>query len=129
MNMPLMTIIYAALLIILGVGGYFATGQTSITAMIPAFFGFIVLITGLVALRDNLRKHAMHVAAILSLLAVIGSFSGLTKVPALLGGGDLERPEAVASQAIMALLSLAFLLLCIKSFMDARRSRSTQAAA
>lgn len=128
MNMPLMTIVYAALLIILGVVGYFATGQTSITAMIPAFFGVVVLVVGLIALKDNLRKHAMHAAAVLGLLGIIGTFSGLTKIPTLIGGGDLERPQAVASQAIMALLSLAFVLLCIKSFMDARRNRSATAA-
>ncbi len=128
MNMPLMTIIYAALLIILGVVGYFATGQTSVTAMIPAFFGVVVLIVGLIALKDNWRKHAMHAAAVLGLLGIVGTFSGLTKIPALISGGDLERPQAVASQAIMALLSLAFVLLCIKSFMDARRNRKVPAA-
>lgn len=128
MNMPLMTIVYAALLIVLGVGGYFMTGQTSVTAMIPAFFGFVVLIVGLIAMKDNLRKHAMHVAAVLGVLGVVGTFSGLLKLPALLSGGDLERPQAVASQAIMALLSLAFVLLCVKSFMDARRDKSPTAA-
>jgi amino acid transporter len=37
--MPKLTIFYALLLIALGVGGYFASGQASVTALIPAFIG------------------------------------------------------------------------------------------
>ncbi len=120
--MARLTIVYGLLLIVLGIGSYFGTGQESKTALIPALFGVPILLSGVVALRDHLRKHAMHAAAALALLGFIGSAPGLVKVFALLGGGEVARPNAVIAQAVMALLSLVFLVLCVRSFINARRS-------
>jgi uncharacterized membrane protein HdeD (DUF308 family) len=120
--MARLTIIYGLLLIVLGVGSYFVTGQESRTALIPALFGVPILLCGVVALRDHLRKHAMHGAAALALLGFLGSVPGLLKAFTLFGGGEVERPNAVIAQATMALLSLVFLVLCIRSFINARRS-------
>jgi hypothetical protein len=123
MNMPVLAIVYAVLLIVLGIGGYVLTGAASVTALIPAFLGGAVLIAGLTALNDRYRKHAMHAAALLALIGLAGTAPGLAKLFSLIAGGELERPEAVISQSIMALLSLAFFGLCLKSFLDARRAR------
>jgi hypothetical protein len=41
----------------------------------------------------------------------------------MLGGAELERPAAVTVQAIMAVMCLVFLILAIKSFIDARKNR------
>ncbi len=117
-----MTIVYGLLLIVLGIGSYFGTGQESKTALIPALFGVPILLSGVVALQDHLRKHAMHAAAALALLGFIGSSPGLVKVFTLLGGGEVARSNAVIAQAVMALLSLVFLVLCVRSFINARRS-------
>ena len=38
------TIIFGVLLVLLGLGSYFGTGRTSLTALIPAGFGLILLI-------------------------------------------------------------------------------------
>ncbi|HVR95843.1 MAG TPA: hypothetical protein VMW27_04465 [Thermoanaerobaculia bacterium] len=120
--MARLTIIYGLLLIVLGVGSYFVTGQASKTALIPALFGVPILLCGVVALRDHLRRHAMHGAAALALLGFLGSAPGLLKAFTLLGGGEVARPAAVTAQATMALLSLVFLVLCIRSFINARRA-------
>lgn len=123
MSMPVLAIVYASLLILLGVGGYILTDAASVTALIPAFLGGAVLIAGLVALKDKFCKHAMHAATLLALIGLAGTAPGLAKLFSLIAGGELERPEAVISQSIMALLSLAFFGLCLKSFIDARRAR------
>ena len=39
-NMSVLSLVVAALLIALGVGGYIASGMASVTALIPAFLGF-----------------------------------------------------------------------------------------
>lgn len=118
------TITFGTLLILLGVVGYVATGAVSITALIPAFFGIVFALLGLLARNDGLRKHVMHAAAVLALVGLVATvrvFFG--PLPTLLAGGEVARPAAVISQAIMAVLSLGFLVLCIKSFRDARRAR------
>ena len=63
------TITIGALLILLGVGFYVGiaattAGAPSLTALIPAFAGAPILLAGLVALQEPLRKHAMHIASV-----------------------------------------------------------------
>jgi hypothetical protein len=114
---------FGAAFIALGVAGYFGTGQTSLTALIPAALGVVLLILGLIARDPRKRKHAMHAAAIVGLIGFLGAGRGLTKIGPLLSGEPVDRPNAVIAQAVMALLSLIFLALCVKSFIDARRNR------
>ena len=65
--MPKITIIYAVLLILIGFIGYLGSGMVSITALIPAFFGVVVLVIGLLGLSEKRRKAAMHIASALGL--------------------------------------------------------------
>jgi len=123
MNMPRITIAYAVLLIVLGLGGYFGSGGSSFTALIPAFFGAVVLILGLLALKEPLRKHMLHLAAALGLLGFLGTAGGLAGLFTMVTGGAVERPMATISRSIMALLSLGFFGLCLKTFVDARRAQ------
>lgn len=104
------TIGYGALLTALGVGGYFATGQQSKTALIPAGFGVAAAGIGLLARHERYRTHALVAGAAVGVLSLAGSARGLTKLPALVRGEPLERPAAVVSQSIMAGLSAAYLV-------------------
>ena len=124
--MPGVTIVFGVVLIALGVGGYVATGMVSVTALIPAFFGVVIALLGALALRPRLRKHAMHVVVLVSLLGFLGAARGLLKLPQLLSdASQLERPAAVVSQSIMAVLCLIFVALAIGSFVKARGGGKT----
>lgn len=126
MNMPKVTITFAIIFILLGIIGYIATGMVSITALIPSFFGLVLLALGLLAQAESRRKVSMHIAVVFGVLGIAGTFGGLTKLPTYLSGGELARPEAVLTQAIMCLLSLVYVILCIKSFIDARKAAGAQ---
>jgi len=117
-------IVFGILLIGLGLGGYFGTGSEHITALIPAYFGAALLVLGLLALKDSLRKHAMHLAAMVGLLGVIGAL--FRPVKTLLSGGSFADPVPPTLQGIMALLCAVFVGLCVKSFIDVRRRRAQQ---
>ena len=119
------TIAFGVMFVLLGLLGYFGTGMESPTALIPAIFGILFCILGAIARDSNKRKHVMHAAAVLGLIAFAGAGRGLTKIVPLLSGETVERPNAVIAQAIMALLAAIFVILCIKSFIDARRGRVT----
>ncbi len=111
------------LLIVLGVGAYAASGAASITGLIPTFFGLPILVLGWVARTPNRTKTAMHVVAVLALLAVLGS---LRVIPLALtwvqtGEGSLL---AMLSQIVMLLASGTLLTVCIMSFIRARRARA-----
>jgi hypothetical protein len=45
----------------------------------------------------------------------------------MLGGKVFPHPVAIEEKAIMSLLSLAFVLLCVRSFIAARKARSLAA--
>jgi hypothetical protein len=121
MNMPRIIFSFAILFVLLGLAAYFGTGAQSWTALIPAILG--VMLAGAGALSLKHLKHGGHAAATIGLIGFLGTARSLTKIPALFSGG-LERPEAVAVQAVFAVLCLVFLALCVKSFIDARKARS-----
>jgi hypothetical protein len=107
----------------MGLYSYFGISSESVTALIPAFFGVPMLILGWLGLNEKYLKHAMHGAAVLTLLGFAGTVGGLIKFFKMLGGAEMERPAAITVQAIMAILCLIFLIFAIKSFIDARKNR------
>lgn len=121
MNMPKLTVAFGLILVVLGLIGYLATGMVSITALIPAFFGLVLVLLGVLAGRESRRKLMMHIAVVIGVLGIAGTFGGLMKVPAYFSGEELARPEAVLAQGVMCLLSIVYVVMCIKSFVDARR--------
>jgi hypothetical protein len=58
---------------------------------------------------------------VFALLGLIGTFSGLIKLFALITGGEIARPAAVIAQSIMALILIIYLASGIKTFIDARK--------
>ncbi len=127
--MPSTAIFFGFLLIFLGAGGYVygtMNGNASLTALIPAIFGVLLIAFGAAARSmENLRKHLMHGAVLVGLLGFLATVSSFLKIPALLAG-TAERPAAVVTQLMMALICLVFVILCVKSFVDARRNRTTE---
>jgi hypothetical protein len=94
------------------------------TALIPAGFGLVLVILGVLARKDNVRKHVMHAAVLVGLIGFLGAAAmGVPKFVTMLSGGEVERPRAVVAQIIMATTCLVFVGLCVKSFIDARRNR------
>lgn len=119
--MPQTAVVFGALLCLVGVGFYAGSGAASVTALIPAFLGLPLVAAGLLARREGLRRHAMHAAALVGTLGVLGSIRGAVQLPALLAGGEVARPAAVVAQAVTAALCLVFVALCVRSFVNARR--------
>ena len=123
-SMPFVTIGYGVILTAVGIVGYFATGQVSITALIPTFLGVPVVICGVLARNERLLKHAMHGAVLFALLGLLGTLRSPAKLPALLDG-TAERPAATIAQVLTLLSSSVFVVLSVRSFIAARRARES----
>jgi hypothetical protein len=119
---PSITIALGVVLIVLGLAGYFLTGAVSLTALIPAAFGLVIAIAGVLARDERKRKHAMHGAVVVALLGFLGSARGLLQIGALFAG-SAARPAAVISQTIMAVLTLGYIVMAVRSFVQARSRR------
>ncbi len=117
--MPSTTRLFGLILIVLGIASYTMTGRTSITALIPAFFGAAFVVCALVARKEAARKHAMHAAVALGLIGAIASL--VRAVPAVIDG-NISRP-AVISQLAMAALLAVYVALGVQSFIAARKAR------
>ena len=108
---------------IVGVAGYFLTGGVSLTALIPAAFGLVIALSGVLARDERMRKHAMHAAVFVALLGFLGSLRGVLQIGEVFDG-TAARPAAVVSQTIMAVLTLGYIVIAVRSFVQARRRRS-----
>jgi lysylphosphatidylglycerol synthetase-like protein (DUF2156 family) len=122
-NVANTTIVFGVLLIALGLSGYFGTGRTSLTALIPAAFGIALAGLGAMARDAAKRKMAMHIAAVLGLIGYLACIPGLFKLPLLMAHQEVPRPAAVISQSIMAFLTAIFVVLCVRSFRAAQKLR------
>jgi uncharacterized membrane protein len=120
------TVYLGIIFIALGIIAYFGISSESVTALIPTFFGIPFTILGIAGQREKYRKHAMHGAAVLALLGFIGTLGGFITFFSVIAGGTIDRPEAVTVQFIMASLCLIFLVIAVKSFMNARRNRTIE---
>lgn len=125
--MPTTSIIFGTILATAGVIAYIATGASSPTALIPSGFGAVLLACGIAGVTfPKARMHVMHVAALAGLLGTLGGLGmGLPATPALLAG-TAERPLAVIMQLVLGSFSLVFLVLCVRSFIAARRARKAE---
>jgi len=118
------TLAFAFAYLLLGFTGFVLTGSTHKTALIPCIFGILFLVFGLLARKDSLRKHVMHAAVLIALLAFFGTARSLTHLPELFNG-TAEKPAAIITQSLNAGLSLLYIILAVRSFIQARRARSS----
>jgi hypothetical protein len=109
-------------LILIGVAGYgygLSTGHASPTALIPAGFGLLIaLFSAIGRAKESLRMHMMHVAVLIGLIGlIIPAYRVLSKI------GSISLSAAVVTQVAMAVVCLIFVILCVQSFISARRDR------
>ena len=117
----------ALILIVLGVAFFVATGSHAPTALIPAYFGVVLGIFGLLANTEDSKRRMifMHVAVTVGLVgAIIPAWRAMTAFVASANGAPIVRPLAVKEEIAMAVICLAFVLMCVRSFIAARRARA-----
>lgn len=123
--MAKLTLVFAVVLIALGLIGFIGTGSTHPTALIPAALGVLLGIFGALAVSPNesRRKLFMHINVTLGLLGFLGTVMGLVQWFQMLAGATVKNPPATESKAAMALICLIYVALCVRSFIAARRVR------
>jgi hypothetical protein len=124
-GMAKVTLVFSALLIALGLVGYFGTGAMHPTALIPAWWGIALGICGLLAMSpsETRRKVFMHVNVTIGLLGFIGALTVAIQgyMHETSAGVAVDMP-ALISKLTMAGLLLIYVVLCVRSFIAARRS-------
>jgi hypothetical protein len=123
--MAKVTLLFAVLLIALGLAGYLGTGSLHPTALIPTWIGLALGVFGLLAMSPNegRRKLFMHINVTIGALGFLGGL-----IEALRGYGHARSegipPDmiALASKLTLAGLMFIYVNLCVRSFIEARRA-------
>jgi hypothetical protein len=120
------SLVFAILLIALGMVGYFGTGAQHATALIPTWFGAALGMCALLAMSpdEGRRKLFMHVCVTIGLVGFLGGAAEAIRgyVSASHAG---KQPDMIAlsSKITMTGLMLIYVVLCVRSFIAARRER------
>ncbi len=123
--MAKVTIALGILLILTAAIGFVVTGSSHPTSLIPAAIGLLFILFGALANSDNPKKRMlwMHIAVTVALLMFLGTIPADIDVIRLSHGAYFAHPVAVEEKAAMSLLCLLFVLLCVRSFIAARKER------
>lgn len=113
------------LLILLGFLGYVSAGTYALSPLVPAMFGFLISLFGLFALTDDAKKRMlfMHIAVTIGLIGFLVTAWSVVEYVQMLRGHQFPHPVLVEEWAATAAILLLFVLLSIRSFVAARRSR------
>jgi hypothetical protein len=120
------TLFFAVALIALGLAGYLGTGSQHPTALIPTWFGLALGLFGLLAISpsESRRKLFMHINVTIGLLGFLGATAEAVRGYVRARSAGLEPDQiALASKTTMGGLMLLYVVLCVRSFINARRLR------
>jgi hypothetical protein len=124
--MPRLTIFFGIVLILLGILVYMEVGKQFPTSLIPAVIGLILVICGFFARTADAKRRAlfMHIAVTIGLLGFLATIKGAVQYVKMLNGTQYHYPVAVEEKTAMCVLLLVFVILCVRSFIAARKART-----
>ena len=121
MTVPRIAVLNGIVLCSWGVIAYFiqASDPPSVTALIPAVFGFPMLLMGALSQwNDANRHHCMHASMVIALVMTLG---GARVVLNFSGMSDL----GIVSHVLLLLVGISFTIVGIMSFRHARLQRES----
>ena len=123
--MAKVTVLFGVLLIVLGGASFALTGLKHPTSLIPVAFGILLVTFGSMAETPVAKRRMlfMHIAVTVGLLGFLATAPSLFQAVELFKGKLFPYPAAVEEKAAMSALMLIYVLLCVRSFMAARRTR------
>ena len=110
------TILFGLLLVAIGLGGYYFADAKQPMALIPAVLGIAMFVCGMVAAQGAMRMLAIHVAALIGVIGFVGPLVALFE--------DTANTAEVLAKGLTSALCLMFVLMCVNSFLEARRART-----
>lgn len=124
--MARVTRVTGIILIVLGAVYFFVTGAAHPTALIPTYFGLVLLVCGALANTTDNKRVAlwMHIAVTVGLVGCL--FPGFRAVKAFVGSVALTpvKQTAATESLIMAVICGLFTAFCVRSFIANRVART-----
>jgi|TARA_B110000495_G_C22811248_1_gene473595 uncharacterized protein YhhL (DUF1145 family) len=119
LSMEKISLIYGLFLILWGAAVSYLSASNSITSYIPSMFGLPILFFAILALLiPSKKKLLMHIVVTFGLIVFLGGLDFLRSI-----GNLFENIWADSSKLMMLITGAIFTLLCIKSFIFARKNK------
>ncbi|MEJ6587635.1 MAG: hypothetical protein QNL25_06155 [Pelagibacterales bacterium] len=119
LTMEKISLIYGLFLILWGAGVSYLSASNSITSYIPSMFGLPILLFAILTLLfPNKKKLLMHIVVTFGLIIFLGGLDFFRSL-----GDPFENFWADSSKLMMLITGFIFTLLCIKSFIFARKNK------
>ena len=119
LTMENISLIYGIFLILWGIGVSYLSDSNSITSYIPSIFGLPILLFAVLALLiPSKKKLLMHIVVTFGLIIFLGGLDFFRSL-----GNPFENVWADSSKLMMMITGFLFTLLCIKSFIFARKNK------
>ena len=119
LSMEKISLIYGLFLILWGAAVSYLSASNSITSYIPSMFGLPILFFAIQALLiPSKKKLLMHIVVTFGLIVFLGGLDFLRSI-----GNPFENIWADSSKLMMLITGAIFTLLCIKSFIFARKNK------
>jgi len=119
LSMEKISLIYGLFLILWGAAVSYLSASNSITSYIPSMFGLPILFFAILALLiPSKKKLFMHIVVTFGLIVFLGGLDFLRSI-----GNPFENIWADSSKLMMLITGAIFTLLCIKSFIFARKNK------
>ena len=119
LTMENISLIYGIFLILWGIGVSYLSDSNSITSYIPSIFGLPILLFAVLALLiPSKKKLLMHIVVTFGLIIFLGGLDFFRSL-----GNPFENVWADSSKLMMMITGFLFTLLCVKSFIFARKNK------
>jgi hypothetical protein len=119
LTMENISLIYGVFLILWGIGISYLSASNSITSYIPSMFGLPILLFAILTLLiPSKKKLLMHIVVTFGLITFLGGLDFFRSL-----GNPFENVWADSSKLMMTITGFIFTLLCVKSFIFARKNK------
>ena len=116
LSIELLTALYGLFMIIWAFSISFISESSSITSLVPAFFGFPLVLIGFISMiKPTFRKALMHIAVLIGIIAFLGGLDFFR--------GMFANYYAGLSKLMLLLTGFAYVFFCIQSFIFVRRQK------
>ena len=122
-SIEMISIYYGTFLVLWGVVITFISGSQSVTALIPSFFGLLLIIFAVLSIIfRNKQKLFMQLVATVGLLVFLGGADFFRTL--IMGQDPFSNIFAAISKLMLFSTGFFFVFLCVQSFRFARKQKA-----
>lgn len=131
--MQKLTVLVGIILVAIGAASYLGAVPARGNPLAIAGIGSVLIICGWAAANERARMHAMHGAVLAGLIGMVVGIVGVLQGDAAANsaGAAATTPSSASRwpASVTALVCGVYVVLCVRSFVMARRARATQGGA